>query len=243
MSTGPKRLIIVRHAESLRNAVRLGRYFQNEEAKSMIGDLANHDVPITDIGEAQAAATGVALRERFGAPDTVFHSGYLRTKQTADGLLAAYPQEERRAIDLREHLFIRERDSGYTYDMTEDEAIGTFPFLPRHWSTFGMFFATPVGGESLANVTERTYHFLRELEQEHDGETVLVVTHGYTVRALRYWLEHLSHSDVTKEAMPDPRNCGVTVYERGEDGHLHLVEYNTVLHAYPTAEGRLMAAR
>ena len=123
--------------------------------------------------------------------------------------------------------------------MTEAEAQAVFPFLDRYWRMSGGFFATPVGGESLAQVAERVYHFLRELREEHDGQTVMLVTHGYTTRALHYWLERLSLSDVTDRLPQGPRNCGVTVYERNEKGALALVEYDSVLHAYLTEEGRL----
>ena len=50
--------------------------------------------------------------QRFGAFDYVYHSGYRRTQETAEHLLAAYPQAERDAMRMRHHLFLRERDAG-----------------------------------------------------------------------------------------------------------------------------------
>jgi probable phosphoglycerate mutase len=230
MQGGPDRIVIVRHAESLRNAVRRGRFFKDEEEKAKVGALANHDIPITARGEAQAAATGLALRKKFGVPDAVYHSGYRRTIQTTEGLLAAYPDRERGAIPVHEHIFLRERDSGYTYDMTEEEAERSFPFLTRHWGTFGQFFAMPIGGESLARAAERVYHLLREIRESHDGGTVMLVTHGGIVLALRYWLEGLALADLGDKFV-SARNCGVTVYERRDDGRYALAEYDTVLYA------------
>ena len=56
--------------------------------------------------------------------------------------------------------FIRERDSGYAYDMTEEEAKKQFPWMEEYWKTFGGFFAVPPGGESYAQVAQRIYLFL-----------------------------------------------------------------------------------
>jgi hypothetical protein len=74
-----------------------------------VGQLLGSIVELTDDSEAsltdallslmegehrQAALTGAALRERFGVFDFVFHSSYLRTVETTDGILSAYPEEE-----------------------------------------------------------------------------------------------------------------------------------------------------
>ena len=40
--------------------------------------------------------------------------------ETLEHILEAYPQDERDDIQIRMNPFIRERDSGYTYDMTEE---------------------------------------------------------------------------------------------------------------------------
>ena len=64
---------------------------------------------------------------------------------------------------VRHHLFIRERDGGHTYDMTDAEASTAFPWLQDYWATFGPFFSRPPGGESLAQVCERVYAFLQKL--------------------------------------------------------------------------------
>lgn len=65
-----------------------------------------------------------------------------------EGILTAYSPEERRLMTIRHHLFIRERDGGHTYDMTDAEASAAFPWLQDYWQTFGPFFSRPAGGES-----------------------------------------------------------------------------------------------
>ena len=63
----------------------------------------------------------------------------------------------------RRNFYIRERDPGYTYDMTEAEAGSAFPWLAEYWQTFGGFFSRPPGGESLADVAARVRHVPRHL--------------------------------------------------------------------------------
>lgn len=158
----PSLLVLVRHGESQRNvARRSNRFFLDDEARRPIRGIPDHRIELTDAGRQQALATGVALREQFGTFDQIYHSGYRRTIETTDLLLEAFPPEVRAAMRMRHHLFIRERDQGHAYDMTDAEATAAFPWLQDYWSTFGPFFARPPGGESLAQVCERVYTFLR----------------------------------------------------------------------------------
>ena len=224
-------LAIVRHAESERNKAKMGRtYFADEYARKDVKGIPDHNIALTPLGAEQAKKTGVVLRERFGTFDYAYHSGYLRTEQTLENILAAWPEEERKNIKIRSNPFIRERDAGYTYEMTEDEAERYFPWLQDYWKTFGGFFGRPVGGESLAQVAERVYLFINMLFRERMGKRVLIITHGGTIRAFRFLLEHWNYERALRwSAGEEPKNCGLTVYESDKDGqHLELKEYNTI---------------
>jgi broad specificity phosphatase PhoE len=227
----PSLLVLVRHAESLRNQVKRGKvYFVDDGARRDIKGIPDHKIPLTDIGLEQARQTGLAVRARFGCPDYVYHSGYLRTVQTTEGILAAYPEEERSAIKVRSNIFIRERDPGYTYGMTREEAERQFPFMQEYWQEFGGFMARPIGGESLAQVCERVYLFLNMLFRDRAGQRIFIVTHGGTIRCFRFLLERWDY-DQAEHWPPgqSPKNCGLTVYEHDQPaGHLLLREYNTV---------------
>jgi hypothetical protein len=69
------------------------------------------------------------VREAFGTFDHVVHSGYARTMQTLDHMLEVYTADERARMSIRHHLFVRERDGGHTYDMTDAEVQAAFPWL------------------------------------------------------------------------------------------------------------------
>jgi len=220
----PSLLVLVRHGESLRNiAKRRNRFFLDDEARKPIRGVPDHLIGLTEMGRRQAFATGIALRDRFGAFEQVYHSGYRRAVETADAILEAYPAEVRASIRVRHHLFIRERDQGHAYDMTDAEAAAAFPWLQDYWATFGPFFARPPGGESLAQVCERVYTFLQKLARTMSGRRVLLVTHGGTIWCFRYVLERWTYEEAERRFRSESiRNCSVTSYELEPSGRLAL---------------------
>jgi 2,3-bisphosphoglycerate-dependent phosphoglycerate mutase len=227
----PVLLVVVRHAESARNEAKKGSvYFADDAARRVMRGTPDHLVELTPAGRQQAIETGVALRAQFGSFDYVYTSGYRRTVATADGLLAAYPDAERARMQVRTNIFIRERDPGHAYDMTQDEAEVAFPWLADYWQTFGGFMARPPGGESLADVVARVHTFLDTLFRDRAGQKILVVTHGGTIRCLRFALERWTYEQA--ERWPpgqSPANCGVTTYRYSPAlGRLVLDAYNQV---------------
>ncbi len=165
-------VVLVGHGESERNvAKKQNRFFLDDESRRSLKGVPDHrhHVPLTALGRQQAEMTGHALRCQFGLFDYIYHSGYRRTVETADGILNAYTPEERAAMIVRHHLFIRERDGGRVYFMTDAEAMVAFPWLQEYWNALGPFFARPPGGESLAQVCERVYAFLQKLARTKAG--------------------------------------------------------------------------
>jgi broad specificity phosphatase PhoE len=235
----PALFVIVRHAESARNQAKKGSvYFADDAARRVVRGTPDHLIELTPDGHKQASETGVAIRERFGTFDYVYTSGYARTDQTAEGILSAYPAHERDRMKFRMNLFIRERDPGYTYDMTEAEAEAAFPWLNEYWQTFGGFMARPPGGESLADVVARVHTFLDTLFRDRAGQKIMVVTHGGTIRCFRFALERWNYEQAQRWPKgQSPANCGVTVYRAFSGGdRLQLEEYNGVHWTVGSAE-------
>jgi probable phosphoglycerate mutase len=227
----PEQVIFIRHAESARNKAKKGNtYFADEEARSANAGIPDYRIPLSPEGILQAERTGVYLRDWFGAPDYAYHTGYVRTESSLQGILAAFSPEVRDKIQVRMSPFMRERDPGYTYDMTTEEAERTFPWLYDHWETFGGFFSRPPGGESLSDVSQRVYLGLNALFRDRAGKKVWVVTHGGTLRAIRFILERWTYQQALKWPKGEsPANCGITVYNFDRTlGRLVLQEYNTV---------------
>jgi broad specificity phosphatase PhoE len=226
----PSQLVVVRHAESRRNVTKKGaRYFANEEARSTVKGIPDHKVDLTELGVEQARRTGVALRERYGVFDYIYHSGYLRAERTADLILAAYTDEERARTKKVANTFIRERHTGYAYDMTVEEVERYFPWMEEYWATFGPFHGTPIGGESIISVVDRAYLFIGMVRRKHRGKKVCIVSHGHCIRCIRYKLERWTDDDaVAWKPGEEPENCSLLLYEPDELGKIVLKECNTV---------------
>src|SRR3989338_3190913 len=110
MLNRPELVVIIRHAESLRNAAKKKAvYFADEAARACIKGIPDHKISITKEGWPQAEKTGVGLCADFGVPDYVYDSGYVRTIETREGALRAYTADELRQIKIRHSLFFRAR--------------------------------------------------------------------------------------------------------------------------------------
>ena len=230
--TRPVQLVLIRHGESIHNKAKLEKtYFADDAAREIVKGIPDQDIGLTEAGKTQANTTGVYLRKFFGVPDYVYDSGYLRTVQTREGISRAFSPTEMARMQLRTELDIRERDPGFTYNKTEEEVKEAFPWLDEYWQTFGGFFARPPGGESLADVVNRVKVFLNTIYRIRAGKKVWVVTHGGTIRAFRYILEHWTYQQALENAQRAhvTENCGVTAY--GYDAQikkLTLRDCNTV---------------
>lgn len=223
MSSGlsrPRLLVIVRHAESERNAAKRGMvFFENSEAAAPFRGKPDRDTALTESGRNAARALGHRLRDEFGQFDLVIDSGYLRTRLTADLLLEAWDEDERTAIERRTNDLLRERDAGDAENMTAAEASAAFPWLQEYWQETGRYLARPPGGESLADLADRARGFLDQEWSNMAGRRVLLVTHVGTGQMLRMCLEGWPPDAVEERLTSSPiRNCGVVAYEFKPNG-------------------------
>ncbi len=190
------RIILLRHAESLGNV--------DELAYTRIPD---HALPLTDAGRAQAGRTGPVLKEILdGERPAVYVSPYLRTRETLR-LLDIRNACERIVPEPR----LREQDWGNLQDPDEQEV----EKQRRH--EFGHFFYRLPHGESGADVDDRVAAFLSELAScgESHPKTVLIVSHGLTIRLLCRRL--FGWSIELFESLSNPRTCEYRVAERQGD--------------------------
>ncbi len=80
----PARFWLVRHGQSQGNVARDAA--DEAGAHEIDIELRDVDVPLSDLGREQAAATGrwFAARERDERPELILSSPYVRAKQTAE---------------------------------------------------------------------------------------------------------------------------------------------------------------
>ena len=162
------------------------------------GRVQGHsDRPLTARGREQARALAAALAAE--ALDIVYTSDLERACDTA-GAVA-----ESRGLEVRTHPGLREKDFGTWEGLTDVEVLARFPEARRgHWGD----------AETADEMATRMLETLREIAARHQGERVLVVTHGGPLRAV------LRHCEV--EWRRPIANCEVARIEV-EDGDLRSV--------------------
>lgn len=195
------RIILLRHAESLGNIDEL-TYTRTPD----------HAIPLTVRGELQAKAAGPMVRQLSHGPVAAYVSPYVRALRTY-ALLGI--ETERMVPEPR----LREQDWGNLQDPVEQE------LEKQRRNDFGHFFYRLPHGESGADVDDRVASFLNELElriakdQSHPN-TVLVVSHGLTMRLLCRRM--FSWSIDLFESLSNPEHCAIRLLDHDGTGwHLN----------------------
>ena len=88
----------------------------------------------------------------------------------------------------------RERDFGVFEGLTADEARVQHPAMFAANAAYRWDMA-PTGAEATRAVVDRVAQGLSALREAHAGRTVLLVSHGFVVRCLRYLIDGLAEAD------------------------------------------------
>lgn len=194
------KLLIARHAESEWNAT--GRW------------TGITDVHLSEKGFKESALLGKALKQIGIQVNKAFCSEQIRTRETMSGMLNAAQQFD---VDIETNGALNERDYGeYTgknkWQMKELLGEEKFNALRRGWNV-------PVpGGETLKMVYERVVPFYKEqiLPLINEGQNVLIVAHGNSIRALMKHIDKMSDEEVGNLEMIFGQ---INIYELQENGH------------------------
>lgn len=202
-------IFLVRHGESLANL-----------DLSVYHDTPDHAVPLSEKGHRQALAAGQALRRILPACGVsatdklrVWRSPYLRTRQTAQGLVSALA-EDYPLLDEREHINLCEQQFGLFDGIPDEELASRFPLEHAHYEHTcqheGKFWARMPLGESRFDVAVRVHQafgtFHRDADR-HGVQNLIVVCHGTTLRTfVMQWL-HLPYEWFA--SAPNPGNCDI----------------------------------
>lgn len=201
--TRPKRIIIVRHGESMGNI--------DEQVYTTTPDWK---VPLSQLGIDQARETGLKIKEIVGdEPLYIYTSPYLRAKQTLDVLLSCFADNLK--VGIREEPRITEQQFG---NLQNFENMRDFK---RERSFFGRFYYRFPQGESGLDVYTRVTSFIstmfRDFADMHIGRpnlNVIIVTHGLTLRLLL--MRWFKFEVATFEATTNPPNGAFVLMTRKE---------------------------
>jgi broad specificity phosphatase PhoE len=197
------RLILIRHGETRKNV----------EGKTH--DFADLE-KLTPHGIDQMKATGIAL-EMYAA-DIIYCSKETRANESAQ-LLAG-----KLGLKIIEMEGLGERNWGDFAGLPFDEiklktGLENMPFDKR-------FTFTPPNGESWKEVEERLLKALYKIIDGYSGKTIVLVTHGGSIRTL---IPVLLGVDRTESYKYDPDNASITVFDYDGNNFLKVI-YNDTSH-------------
>ena len=181
----------------------------------------SRDIPLTEVGREQCAAVARALAATTMA--AVYASPLERARASAE--VIAKPH----GLPVRVVPAFSEMTFGSWEGLTRDEARARDPEAWAQWR------ATPhllklAGGESIPEVAARVTAGVEALQQAHDGQTVVLVSHGVVARVIvlgalglgldRLWTLDAAPAGITEiEYEPD----WATVHRMNTVAHLEAV--------------------
>lgn len=180
------------------------------------------DSPLTERGLAQAKALGQRLgREKF---TSLYSSDLGRALQTAQEVARVTGHE------IIKDARLRERHLGIFQGLNGEEINQKYPDERRLMRTSGPGYVIP-GGESMVQQVERNVAFLDNLAQKHEGETIVVVTHGGVVSA---FFRHTLAIPLEAPRRFEFVNAGLNVFAREDDAWM-LLTWGDISHLAPGA--------
>lgn len=214
-----KRIYLVRHGESEGNL-----------DTTLYRNKADHAIKLSPKGIGQAMTAGIKLNKELLTLPTIINfdrtrkennkkirvwaSPYTRTRQTAEEMLRyiTVPYEYKESILLVEQQF------GLFDGLSDEQMMEKYPNEKLHYdkcsSHEGRFWARMPLGESRFDVCCRTHQFFGTLHRDlrdNDVDTVVIVSHGVTIRA--FIQEYLNLPYEWVDANSNPENCSIQLIE------------------------------
>ncbi len=155
------KLILVRHGQT--------------EANRLDKIQGINKAPLNDEGRRQAEAAARALIP--DAPFVLYSSPLMRALQTAR-IIASHTDTQ--PVEVEDLV---EMDVGEFEGLSGPQLRERFPEVMRVWDKDPASAVMP-GGESLYNVRDRAWRAVESLVERHDSETVVAVTHNFTIQTI-----------------------------------------------------------
>ncbi|WP_208541660.1 MULTISPECIES: 2,3-bisphosphoglycerate-dependent phosphoglycerate mutase [Bartonella] len=157
------------------------------------------DPDLTEKGHAEAIKAGKKLKESGLKFDVAYTSALQRAQKTAQHILE---QTEQTDLQLIKNSALNERDYGDLSGLNKDDACQKWGKEQVHiWRR--SYAIAPPNGESLRDTGARVWPYYFHHIQPHilRSQTVLIVAHGNSLRALIMALEGLSNEEIVSQEL------------------------------------------
>ncbi len=128
-------------------------------------------------GLGRLQAEKLSLRLQTEPITAVYSSDLMRARQTAEAIATC------RGIPVNLDPDLREMNFGEWEGLTYQEIKRDYKTLAEQWYSNPIDLRIP-GGETFAELAERSFRSIQRIVAAHQGETILVVAHGGTTRAI-----------------------------------------------------------
>ncbi len=198
------RVILVRHGQTEWNRVERFR--------------GRADVPLNDVGLAQAEATGRRVAAEW-KPVAVYTSPLSRSVKTAEAIAIHFD------LPAQVHPGLADIDYGQWQGLSPDEVKARWPGAIHAWYHTPETARIP-GGETLVDLRLRGMQVVNALAARHEGQTIVLVGHTAINRAILLGVLRLGNDRFWRLKQD---TCAINVFEtEGDD--FTLVSLNDVCH-------------
>lgn len=155
------KVILIRHGET--------------EWNKLLKFMGQHDIPLSKTGLIQAGLLGTRLADE--KIDAIYASDLSRTIATAEAVAVHH------GLPVQADIRLREVDFGDWEGFTYKELSEKDPAVLKSWED-DVVHQAPPGGESFLTLQKRSVEAFFEIASRHDGQTIVIVAHGGTNRAI-----------------------------------------------------------
>ena len=131
------------------------------------------DRPLTELGRRQASELGERLEDT--ELDAIYSSDLQRARETAEVVARM------KSLTVETTPDLREVDVGSWSGLTRAEAEARYPEAYARWLQGAEGWDD---GETYDQLGERVVRAIQRIAKDHDGQRVLIVAHGGTIRAI-----------------------------------------------------------
>jgi len=177
------------------------------------------DVPLTELGIAEAKVAGQLMKKNKVHIDVIFSSVLQRATKTAELAIKEMNLEQFWSdgqLLMTKDQSLNERDYGDLVGLNKEETANKYgKEQVRRWRR--SYNVSPPGGESLENVVTRVKpYFINFIEPKiSEGQNVLIVAHGNSLRATMIQVGLYKAEEISKIEIPTGRPFVIT-YETGK---------------------------